>query len=764
MASIFLSYARADRSFIEKLVRVLEKADHNVWWDRHIESGREFAAEIEAQLDKADLVLVAWSETASKSPWVRDEAAIGRDRGRLLPVVFDGSRPPIGFRQLQSLDLCGWKGRHNDHRTTALVEAVEKVISGRAPEAAPPKRRFGWSSGKRLLWTIVAALALVIAAGIGLYVLQTSRAVAEPASVAVLPFKNMSAGDPYFAEGVAEEVANQLAREPQFKVAGRTSSALFKDAADLRDVGRRLHVAYVLEGSVRSADEQVRVDVSLVDARKGMRLWSQNFRGSLNDIFAIQDTIGQQVAAHVKRQLVAQVAPRGTTTTRGDVYSMYLTARGLIRSREPAKLHSASELLRQAIKLDPNYAPAWAQLAQALRFEWQMSRPGETGFDQARQQWLRIAQRSIRLAPDSADAHLAMCYVLSSFVGEDPKYNEPMNAHCDRAAQLDPNGAEVWDSIAQGYEESGDFPRALDAYRRLDAIEPLWWHGYGRLTELSWRMGYREEARKVVNRTVRDAKPFSGYMVRTTLAIAQGDWSEALRWLRAARTVAEPSEKALTDIRTAIVMRSLGYFDEARAQFPLYEVDDDMWRMWNGKAPSPQRVAELSKNSVRLWASTKGYFLVRTLVREHRSAELVRLYDLRFKSPDELYSTLNDIPPELIMALRDVGRNADADKMVRLGEANLNKIQSHGRVPFEFHYWRSQVLAAAGKREEALAVLQRAVELGWFYNNEGTSFRDIAEEPAFRTIVSDPRFQRIRAYFNKHLARERREAEAGRAS
>jgi hypothetical protein len=90
----------------------------------------------------------------------------------------------------------------------------------------------------------------------------------------------------------------------------------------------------------------------------------------------------------------------------------------------------------------------------------------------------------------------------------------------------------------------------------------------------------------------------------------------------------------------------------------------------------------------------------------------------------------------------------------------MHKVQSHGRVPFEFHYWRSQALAAAGKREEAIAALQRAVKLGWFYNNENWSFRDIAEEPAFRDIVSDPRFQRIRAYFNNHLARERRETEA----
>lgn len=601
------------------------------------------------------------------------------------------------------------------------------------------------------------AVALAIAVGLGLYLLNTSGAEAEPASVAVLPFKNLSAGDSYFAEGVAEEIANQLSREPQFKVAGRTSSELFRQATDLRDVGRRLHVAYVLEGSVRSAGQQVRVDVSLVDARRGMRLWSQNYRGNLNDIFAIQDSIGQQVAAQVKRQLVGQSSPRGTTTARGDVYGLYLTARGLIRSREPAKLHSAIELLRQAIKLDPSYAPAWAQLAQARRFEWMMSQPRPGSLEPARQQWLRMAQHALRLAPDSADAHLTMCAVLSSFWGENPQYNRLSDAHCKRAAELDPNGAEVWDSIGQAAEYEGDFPRALDAYRRLDAIEPLWWHGHDRVAELAWRMGYRDEARAVVDRVARDSKPFSGNMARGKLAIHQGDWSEAMKWLRAARAVAEPSEKVMADMRIAMVMRSLGDFEQSRPGFPYYEVDDDMWRMWNGHALAPRRIAELSKDPVRQWRSTKMYFLARTLLRERRSAELVKLYDLRFKSPDELRATLGQASPELVMAFRDVGRAADANRMAKLGEADARRVQSYGRVPSGFYYERSQFLAAEGKREEAISALQKAAKLGWFYSNDPYSFRDIAQEPTFRDIASDPRFRRVRAHFADHLTRERRE-------
>jgi TolB-like protein len=292
MGAIFLSYAREDRACAERLARVLGKAGHQVWWDRHIQSGREFAAEIESQLEKADIVLVAWSKHAGKSPWVRDEAAIGRDRGRLLPILVDGSEPPIGFRQFQALDLAGWKGRPNDRRTKALIGAIDTILSGEAPDLTHPGRRFAWLDDKRL-WAMAAVLGLILAVAVSLFILRPGQAEAEPASLAVLPFKNMSAGDPYFAEGVAEEIANQLGREPQFKVAGRTSSALFKDAADFRDVGRRLHVAYVLEGSVRSAGDQVRVVVSLVDTREGTRMWSQDFRGKLDDIFAIQDRIGQ---------------------------------------------------------------------------------------------------------------------------------------------------------------------------------------------------------------------------------------------------------------------------------------------------------------------------------------------------------------------------------------------------------------------------------------------------------------------------------------
>src|SRR5205823_9177841 len=126
MGAIFLSYAREDRGFAEHLSRVLEDAGHSVWWDRRLDGGEEFGAEIEAALGQSEVVLVAWSKESVKSRWVRDEAAVGGDTGRLVPVTIDGSRPPMGFRQFHTLDLSGWKGGKRDGRTADLLHSVER--------------------------------------------------------------------------------------------------------------------------------------------------------------------------------------------------------------------------------------------------------------------------------------------------------------------------------------------------------------------------------------------------------------------------------------------------------------------------------------------------------------------------------------------------------------------------------------------------------------------------------------------------------------
>ncbi|MEQ1930324.1 MAG: toll/interleukin-1 receptor domain-containing protein, partial [Parvularculaceae bacterium] len=134
MADVFISYARENRDRAEKLARSLEGAGFSVWWDRQLESGSEYSRDIEAALNESKAVIVAWSAAAAASPWVRDEAAHGRDQGKLVPIRLDGSPVPIGFRQFQAADLSQWTGGVSPE-IDELTQSLRRRIGGEAPAA-----------------------------------------------------------------------------------------------------------------------------------------------------------------------------------------------------------------------------------------------------------------------------------------------------------------------------------------------------------------------------------------------------------------------------------------------------------------------------------------------------------------------------------------------------------------------------------------------------------------------------------------------------
>lgn len=145
MAGVFISYAREDRDTARALAEQLEANGYSVWWDRELVAGNQFADVIESKLDAADAVIVLWSQHSRKSYWVRDEAAVGRDRNRLIPFSLDDDTPPLGFRQLHTPSLAGWDGRSDE--PVRLLWTSLAALTGQQPprvsgaEAAAPARR-----------------------------------------------------------------------------------------------------------------------------------------------------------------------------------------------------------------------------------------------------------------------------------------------------------------------------------------------------------------------------------------------------------------------------------------------------------------------------------------------------------------------------------------------------------------------------------------------------------------------------------------------
>ena len=228
-------------------------------------------------------------------------------------------------------------------------------------------------------------------------------------SVAVMAFENMSA-DPeneYFSDGLAEEILNALTQIEGLRVAARMSSFSFKGkAADIDEIGAKLRVANVLEGSVRRAGNRVRVTVQLVDVSNGFHLWSERYDRQMEDIFDVQDEIARAIADRLKVTLAGSQTRRlvKAPTRNMEAYELYLKGRALLLKRGRG-VAEAEACLQRAVELDSGLAAAWAGLADThtVKGYWGMAPPDET-----MPQALEAARRAIELDPGSAEGLCAL--------------------------------------------------------------------------------------------------------------------------------------------------------------------------------------------------------------------------------------------------------------------------------------------------------------------------------------------------------------------
>ena len=338
---IFISYARGDAPVARHFADAFAADGLDVWWDDALQAGEVFDERIEAALRAAKAVVVLWSPLSVASRWVRAEATLADRKGTLVPVLIEPCDRPIIFELVQTADMTGWRGARQDQRWQGLVSQVRDFVG-------------------------------------------TERGVAEPQqtapdtqldrqSIVVLPFSNLSRDEEqeYFADGIAEDIINDLGKVSALSVIARNTAFTFKgQTLDVTQVARQLNVTHVLEGSVRKAGKRVRVNVQLIDGSSGAQVWAERYDRDLDDIFELQDELSQAIVEALKIQFQPgeqdAISARGTQNA--ELYDLYMRARAAANAAISGEQYVAAlEMYREVLAIDPGFYPALSGLALMIQ-------------------------------------------------------------------------------------------------------------------------------------------------------------------------------------------------------------------------------------------------------------------------------------------------------------------------------------------------------------------------------------------------------------
>ncbi|MFI4973274.1 MAG: TIR domain-containing protein [Caulobacterales bacterium] len=442
MSDIFISYARSTAEQAQAAAGVLRGLGYSVWWDEDLPAHRNYSDVIEEHLRSAKAVVVIWSAEATKSQWVRAEADMAREAGTLVQISVDGVAPPLPFSQIQCADLTGWTGDQNAHGWRKVADSIADLLGGQAAPPVPPG--------------------------------ETPPALPNKPSIAVMPFANLS-GDTeqdYFADGMVEEIVTALSRDKSIFVIGSGSTLSFKGkAVSPHEVGRRLGVRYVLEGSVRKAGGRVRIAVRLTDAMDGAQIWGDRFEDTLDDIFALQDKVALNVAGIIEptvQQAEVRRVSRRPTESMGS-YDLYLRALPLYQTFLAAEVFRALELLNRAIALDPDFGSALASAAECHAFI--VINGWSDDPESHRRRGIELARRAVSAAGDDAEV-LAKAADAMPGLGENL---DPAIVLIDRAIALNPGSSFVWSMSGLLRVRLGEPDLAiehLETAMRLDPLSP----------------------------------------------------------------------------------------------------------------------------------------------------------------------------------------------------------------------------------------------------------------------------------------------------
>lgn len=574
---------------------------------------------------------------------------------------------------------------------------------------------------------------------------------AGPTLIAVLPFAPLTRGDGLLADGLWEDTRAAIARNPEFRVLGRTTATeLAGRGLAPRWYRDNLGVAYLLDGTVRRAGERVRVSVSLVRTDDGISVWDSSLDGRIGDGLALQYAIAREIEGRIRGRLAPGGGARPEQiSTSPEVYALFTEARILLRARETAAAQRATVLLERAVAQDPNFAPAWASLGLALRF----GNFGPAGGADRQAASAAHVRRALALAPNLAQAHAALAMI----EGEGSPTAE---ASLERAVALDPGHAEAWLWLGNNRAQQYRRREAAAAYLRAVEIDPL----LPPALVNSARLFTDLEDAAAIDRLAARAERAGGrelqIWIRAEAALERGDHSAALASLLALRRGGAGRWGGSADDALLIGLTGLGYFDEAAR---LAGLPDWFSPVMHARAMPPMRLDRTAIGPRDFWLHPYfAAFASRAMLARRRGDEVVELYRRGFESRDDAVATLQragtlvPLAPTIAVALRASGNEGDAEYLLAAAErqvrARLANAPGHRHLLWEL----GLVRAAGGQGDEGVRLIEQAVARGWFPDGRLYAL-DIVHEPSLSAFTNDRRFHQVRRRVLARIDRERAE-------
>ena len=604
-------------------------------------------------------------------------------------------------------------------------------------EEVEPNKSITRKTGRKLVG-ITMALA-VVAAGLFTFQVLRPRLMKESAatpmqlsaaapvipnkSIAVLPFENLSAekANAYFAEGIQDEILTRLSKIADLKVISRTSTQDYKSApGNLPEIARRLGVAHILEGSVQKSGDTVRVNVQLIRAANDSHLWADTFDRKLTDIFSVESEVAKAIADQLRAHLTGReeqvIAAR--PTEHPEAYDAYL--RGLAYSLKsgvtPANSLGAQKYLREAVRLDPQFALAWALLSNvdAIGYLTQGFQP--TLREEARQ----AAETALALQPNLGEAILAKGYYLYSCLKD---YDAAVRYY-EQARQLLPNSSQIPESLAYVARRRGQWDRSETYFNEAERLNPrdlnlLSQHA---LFYIDLRR-FPEALRKFDQLLAITPGDMDILAFKAAIAQAEGDLPRASALLAPLRPAADDTGTVELQVYQAILERRpapvISRLKEMLAKpDPAMGYNIGELRFFLGWA---QAVAGDHATALETWEEARN-----------------ELEPFLKEQPDN-YNLIGD----LALTNACLGNKATAFKLIEQSMASvpIEKDALVGAGSLEF---LARVAAQTGEPDRAIAALQKLLSIP-YAGLTGVPLTPalLRLDPMFDPLRDDPRFQKI---------------------